>query len=232
MLTLAAFAVVSATMLFGLMRRWFSAAGLAVGALVIPVLLAAAVTVVVPLGAMNLQWPGLAACVGALVLVGAPRRGPVAFWRWLVIVLTAVPVVLVLTPLVEAIWLAMSLELAPVIAVLIGLTALLLLPAMEMVGEARWWWWAPLSGGLAGAAFQAVGVWMAEPTAERPAPSTLLYVLIGKTDRPTGRWTRRATTPIPGWCGRRNAWGRSVRHARSKASVDGISATGLPRPPL
>ena len=175
-LTIAAFAVTSVALLVALFSRWFSASGLIMAALAIPMGLAGFLTFAAPLGAMNLQWPSLAACMGALALIGARRQGLVASIRWLAILLTAVPVLLILTPLIEGIWLAMSLQLAPAIGLLVGITMLLLLPAIRMIGEGRWWW-APLLGSLAGAVFLSVGVRLATPAPDRPAPSTLIYAL-------------------------------------------------------
>ena len=175
-LAIAAFAFTSATLLLELFSRWFSAAGLILGALAIPVGMAVYLTFTVPLGAMNLQWPALAACLGALALVGTRRREGVSQGHWLLIVLAAVPVLLIATSVIEAIWLATSLRLAPVIGLLIGTGVILLLPAIRILGEAGWWW-APGVAALACAVFLAAGIRMAEPAPDRPAPSTLLYAL-------------------------------------------------------
>lgn len=52
--------------------------------------------------------------------------------------LAAVPVLLIATSVIEAIWLATSLRLAPVIGLLIGTGVILLLPAIRILGEAGW----------------------------------------------------------------------------------------------
>lgn len=180
-LAIAAFAFTWATLLLALFSRWFSAAGLILGALTVPVGLAVFLTFTVPLGALNLQWPALAACLGALALVGTRRRERVSRGRWLLVLLAALPVLLIATSVIEGIWLAMSLRLAPAIGLLIGIAVILLLPAIRILGEARWWW-APGAGALACAVFLAAGIRTAEPAPDRPAPSTLLYAL----DRGTG----------------------------------------------
>ena len=170
-----------ATAILSLLRRWFSLAELAVGALFVPVVLAALTTVMFPMAAMNLQWPALAGCIGAMAVVGLPRNGRMGLLRWLVAVVAAVPVVVVLTPLIEGVWLARGLALAPVVAVLAALVFLQLLPLLDTLREPNWWW-APLAGLAVAGVFLAVGMSTTSPSADRPAPSTLVYAL----DRETG----------------------------------------------
>ena len=175
-LTIASLAVTLATLLFALFRRWFSASGLIVGAIAVPVGLTGFLTFAAPFGAMNLQWPVLAACIGALLLTGTAGEGRLAGWRRLSILLAAVPVLLILTPLIEAIWLAMSLWFAMAIGLLLGTAVLLLLPSLRLIGELRWYW-PPLPGAIAATLFLAIGISMSAPAPDRPAPSTLLYAL-------------------------------------------------------
>ena len=163
----AAFAL--ATAILSLLRRWFSLAELAVGALFVPVALAALTTVMFPMAAMNFQWPALAGCIGAMAVAGLPRNGRMGLLRWLVAVVAAVPVVVVLTPLIEGVWLAMGLALAPVVAVLAALVFLQLLPLLDTLREPNWWW-APLAGLAIAGLFLAVGMSTASPSADRPAP--------------------------------------------------------------
>ena len=189
-----------ATAILSLFRRWFSLAELAVGALFVPVALAAVTTVMFPMAAMNFQWPALAGCIGAMAVAGLPRNGRIGLLRWLVAVVAAVPVVVVLTPLIEAVWLAMGLALAPVVAVLAALVFLQLLPLLDTLREPNWWW-GPLAGLTVAGVFLAVGMSTASPSADRPAPSTLVYAL----DRETGSayWgtdpTRDESDPGVAW---------------------------------
>ena len=189
-----------ATAILSLFRRWFSLAELAVGALFVPVTLAAVTTVMFPMAAMNFQWPALAGCIGAMAVAGLPRNGRIGLLRWLVAAAAAVPVVVVLTPLIESVWLAMGLAHAPVVAVLAALVFLQLLPLLDTLREPNWWW-APLAGLTVAGAFLAVGMSTASPSADRPAPSTLVYAL----DRETGSayWgtdpTRDESDPGVAW---------------------------------
>ncbi len=189
-----------AAVIAGVLRRWFSPAELAVGALLVPVGLAAAATVRFPFAAMNFQWPAVAGCVGALAVCGLARGQRMGLVRWMVVALAAVPVVVVLTPLTEGVWLAMGLELSEGLALLLGLGFLMLLPALDAAREPNGWW-APAAGLLAAGAFLAVGMSTATPSAERPAPSTLVYMLDHETG--TAFWgtdrSRDASDPGVAW---------------------------------
>ena len=168
-----AFTLAAATA--GALGRWFSAAELAVGALLAPVGLAATTTIMFPFGAMNFQWPALAGCVGALAMCGLARGQRMGLVRWLAVMVAAVPVVGTLTPLTEALWLAMGIELTAGLAALLALGFTMLLPALDAVREPNRWW-APVAGMAAAGAFLLVGMSTATPSAERPAPSTLVYM--------------------------------------------------------
>ncbi len=172
-LAIAAFALAAGALLFGLLRRRFAPEGLAAGALLIPMLLAAAATFAIPFGAMNLQWPVLAGCVAVVSLTTARQRERLSLGPWLGVTAGAVAALVVLVPLIEVLWLALPLP--PLWAVLIGLTVLVLLPAIGLV-SARWYV-VPAIGTLAGVAFLVVADRHAAPTVERPAPATLVYLL-------------------------------------------------------
>ncbi len=178
-LTLVALAFALAMPIVSLVRKSINANELALGALLIPVGLMAGLTATAPLGAMNLQGPTIAACLGAAALLGVrPGRHP-GFLRWLAVVVMAIPVLAVLVPIVEGVWMAMGMEFAPVLAVLIGVVVILLLPALEVMREPRGWW-VGLGATALAAIFLVMGIVETRPSAERPAPSTLVYAM----DRP------------------------------------------------
>lgn len=192
------FALVAAAL--PLIRRWCSPSELTLGALFVPTLLAVLTTVMFPMAAVNLQWPVLAGCIGALALAGLPSDGRMGTLRWLVALLATLPVMAVLVPLSQSVWLAMGLVLAPAIVMLAWLACVLILPALEVVREPNGWW-APVAGFVLAGAFLAVGMSTATPSASRPAPSTLVYAL----DRESGsaHWgtdpTRDTSDPGVGW---------------------------------
>jgi len=194
-LALTAAAATVATLLLSLARRWFSTAELTLGALVLPFAGAVALTITMPMAAMNLQWPILAALlgVGLLVALGPGRdEGTVGT---VLLVLLAAPVLMFLVPLIELLWLAMSFRLALALGVLISLTLLLLLPALDRLRPN--WWFAPLVGALATAAFLGIGLMNSRPSADRPAPSTLLFAM--DTESGVAQWvTDAADSTAPG----------------------------------
>ena len=193
-------AFVLATSSLALLRRWFATGELAVGALFLPVVLAAVVTVEYPMAAINIQWPVLAGCIGALAVAGVAVNARPGLPRWLCAVLAAVPVVAVLAPLTESVWLAMGLGLAPAVAALVGLVFLQIVPLLDTLREPNGWW-APVAGLVLAGIFLAVGMSTANPSSERPAPSTLVYL----QDRETGSayWgtdrTREEDDPGVAW---------------------------------
>ena len=177
-------AFVLATLSLTVLRRWFATGELAVGAMFVPVVLAGLTTVAFPMAAVNFQWPALAGCVGALVFTKVDAGARPGLLRWIGAVIAALPVVVVLTPLTEAVWLAMGLELVPAVAALVGLVGLVFLqtvPVLDTLREPNGWW-APVAGLALAGIFLAVGMSTARPSADRPAPSTLVYIM----DRETG----------------------------------------------
>ena len=194
-LALAAAAVTITALLLALARRWFSAAELTLGAVVLPFAGAVALTIYMPLAAMNLQWPLLAALLAVGLLLGfSPTResGTVAT---VLVVLLAAPVLVFLVPLLELVWLAASFTQALAVGVAISLALMLMLPALDRTRPS--WWFAPLVGALATAAFLGIGLTKTRPSADRPAPSTLLFAM----DRATGaaQWaTAAADSSAPG----------------------------------
>ncbi len=191
-----------AVLALSVLRRWFPAAPLALGASVIPLLAAGGLTFIAPLAAMNLQWPTLALMLAGalLMLLGRDRETGVVGTAG--VLLLALPVLVFLVPLVELLWWAMTLRMAVGLGVLVGLACVLLLPALDALRRPNWWW-APVAGLVLSVGFLGLGILNARPTPERPAPSTLVLAL----DRETGSslWATNPTAAddAPGmvWAG-------------------------------
>jgi hypothetical protein len=179
-LALAAAALSIVTTLFGIARRWRSGPELVWGALLLPLGGAVYLSFAIPAAAMNLQWPLLAALLGtlALMLPAGPRTANIA---WVLLVLTAIPVLAFLVPLTEFLWLGLSFRQAVVLGPVFATQMLLLLPVLDRLREPNGWW-APITGVLAAATFVAVGIGVAKPDSGRPAPSTLVYAYDHGTD--------------------------------------------------
>ncbi len=172
-LALALAIVGTATGLTSVVRRWLSPAELVLGAVLLPTIGAVAISVAAPLAAMNLQWPVLAGLIAAVVvaLLGDRTEGMVG---WLVAVALCGPILLVLLPVIELLWLAMSIELLAVLAVLMVTCTFLCLPAVYGLLHPNGWW-APATILALSATSLGIGSLMARPSAARPAPSTLVY---------------------------------------------------------
>jgi len=164
------FIVVTATTLA---RRWLSVVELCVGALVIPLVAAVWLSVAVPLGAMNLQWPVMAALL-ATIVVALLRDRAEGLVGWIATVVLAVPVLVMLIWVTELLWLAMSIRFAGPLAVLFAITFLLCLPALTGLNHPNRWW-APASTVALAAAAVGLGLLGSRPSADRQVPTTLVY---------------------------------------------------------
>ena len=163
-----------------LTRRWIAPLELAIGALIVPLVAAVASSFVAPLAAANLQWPVAAAILSTtfMALLGARASGLVG---WVVFLVLAVPVFVLLQPVLELVWLALSLELAGGIAVIAVIGFLLCAPLLPSLTHPNRLW-APLTFGAIAALSLGTGIVTSGPSPEGPAPSTLLYAHEHGTD--------------------------------------------------
>ncbi|HSW30956.1 MAG TPA: M28 family peptidase [Longimicrobiales bacterium] len=161
------------TGLFGLVRRRFGMAELAWGALLAPLAAMAFVSFRWPSAAASLQVP-LAAAYLAVGVSSFRARGWARTLTWLLLVALALPVLALLVPLAEFLWLGLSFRAAAFIGGFAVVVLLLLLPALDALREPNAWW-APLTALVVGGACLGLGIRAAAPDAARPAPSTLAY---------------------------------------------------------
>ncbi|NNL30850.1 MAG: M20/M25/M40 family metallo-hydrolase [Gemmatimonadetes bacterium] len=203
-----------------LTRRWIAPVELQVGAMILPLLASVAAGFAAPLAAMNLQWPVAAGLLAAVVMAVLASRGSGTV-GWIVYVLLAVPVFVMLLPVVELLWLAMSLEVAGILVALSTLGLFLSLPLLHSL-EAPNRWWAPAALGLAAAASFGMGLLGSGPTADHPAPSTLVYAY--EHGAAAALWAtapRDAASP--------EAWEWAVERSNGEPEVNGtLEAYGLP----
>ena len=154
-------------------RRWWTPTELTVGALALPLLVAVVLAVTMPLAAPMLQWPVLAAVVAAITfaLIGPRVRATAG---WVAGLALAAFALAFMVPLTELLWVAMSFEVAGLLAALMATGLYLCLPALDDLRHPNTWW-APMAGVVVGGAALGVGILSARPSAEHPAPSTLAY---------------------------------------------------------
>jgi len=122
---------------------------------------------------MNLQYPVIAGLLSLLV-VGVLRARSDGVVGWVTAILITTPVLFLLVPLTELVWLALRFELAPFFPVLFSLVLFLCVPAIESLGHPNRWW-APVTGLILGLGALGMGLLNSRSNAERPAPSTLVY---------------------------------------------------------
>ena len=181
-LALASLALFLVSGLLALARRNFQLAPLALGSLVLPLAGAVALAFLLPMAAMNLQWPVLAAVLSALVVLRlGPKRRPGRL-ALVLLLLLAVPVLALLVPLTELLWMALSFSRAPLLGALAALILLLLLPLLDALRDPNGSW-APLTALLAAIGFLGLGLLASRPSAEHPTPTTLMYLLDRETER-------------------------------------------------
>jgi hypothetical protein len=140
---------------------------------VLPLGLAVWLGFAAPFAAMNLQWPVAAAVLASVMagLLGSRAQGTVG---WVATLALAAPVLSLLEPLTELMWLAMTVQLIAPLAALMAMTLYLCLPAVDALRHPNSWW-APVTGLSVAAASFGMAVLSAGPNADRPAPSTLVY---------------------------------------------------------
>jgi hypothetical protein len=194
--------------LLGMARTRFSIASLGAGAVLAPVVGAVVLAVVAPLTAFELQ---VAALTGVLAVGVAATTGGSDVWgrpgTWVrvALLLLALPALLVLVPLFQGLWIAMSLRMAPALGVLVVVIVACTLPAMGGLGEPNRWW-APVTGVILGFVAVVGGILQAGPSAERPVHSTLLFALDREGDEavwatredPGFRWAENQVGPFTG----------------------------------
>jgi len=166
--------VVAAT--FGVLRRWFGAASLAAGALLIPLVLAVASGWTIPGVSMLFLWPSVFAVAATRHLMSGDEDRLLGGDDLAVFTLLGAPPVLLLFPLAWTLYAGLNIGAAPLIAVVAVVLAILLLPFFELATQSNRWWLASCSLGVA-MAFTVVGVIDARPGPGRPIPDDLVYAL-------------------------------------------------------
>ena len=184
-LALVALAVAAVYGTFGLLRRWFGAPELALGALLLPVGLSVAAAFLAPGASYLLLWPSLLALAMVLLLVATPDPARPPLSALGALLLLSVGVLWLLAPVVHLVSVFLSIAAAAVIAVVASVVALLLLPTLDVLGRPHRAW-LPATGLVLALGLVGFGVATSEATAERPAPASVLHVQ--DLDRQRASW--------------------------------------------
>ena len=189
-------AVAAASALYVLLRRWARAENLAAGALLWWLALSVFVSVSVP-GASYLFTLPLLFVLAARALVASPRLHDTPWGR----VLTAaafVPGVVLLAPVVNNIFVALTLSGSATAAVFVVLLCALLLPPLLTVADAAGWK-LPALLALAAVCLAAAGILLAGFDRQRPRVNNVFYALDAdagravwaSADEGPDEWTRQ-----------------------------------------
>jgi hypothetical protein len=139
MVAFAALAVSITTGLYGGLRKKLSAANLAAGALLWWVILAAVVCVYVPGGSYAFTWPPLFSLVGFGSFLTVSDEQRVSLSRWVVLVASAMPAVLVVTPLIYLLFITVGISKLSGVVVTVVLLLGLLVPHFEVMAQTHRW---------------------------------------------------------------------------------------------
>jgi len=214
--------------LYALARRLLAAHSIALGAALV-LLAAAGASSWVAAGASYVPlWPLIGALCGAIAAsrpAEVPHDLPLRAGRVLLVMLTAAPGILIVWPLVDALFLTMGLapESGAAMAVLTALGLGALAVPIELIVERRRWWPAGVAA-IATIAFVAVAVSETRYSDRHPKPVNVSYVL--DADARTANWAVRVSRP--------DAWltqfvGAAPRPGRPPALVPPwSSADGVP----
>lgn len=184
--------------LFLLLGRWLAAASLALGALLVPGVLAVAMAFAIPRGSHVFLWPTVFALAMLTVLVRRPESQSDAPATTGFMLVLAPGVLLLMAPGVWLVWVFLSITAAAIIGALTAVTALLLLPLLDAFGRPVRWWFPAFTVLLAGV-LVVVGLMDDHIDAQRPLADQLLYVV----DRDSARaWWATADPATDPWSGR------------------------------
>ena len=210
--------------LYVLARKKFAAGSIALGALAVWVVSALLSSWFMAGASFLAVWPLLGAILAAAVAAGARPDAPPRAWRALVALLCSVPAVVIVWPLVDALFCTMGL--APESGAAMGALTALGLGAVamptEFIVERRRWWPAGIAATTA-VAFLAVAASETRYSDRHPRRVNLYYVM--DADAQKANWAARVS--------RSDAWtgqflGASPKKGRPQAlvppwsSVDGV----------
>ncbi|HET9948061.1 MAG TPA: M28 family peptidase, partial [Longimicrobiales bacterium] len=147
------------------------------GALAVPMALAAGLTLRAPHAAASVQPAAALAVVAALAVAMVPparRRGG---WAWAGFLALSGAMLVVLVPALELLAAALTLRGAPLLGGAVAACLLLFLPLLDWLIAPRWWW-TPALAGAAAAALVLTAVPMVRPAAH-PVRTSLAYLAEG-----------------------------------------------------
>ncbi len=179
-----ALAVAVFTAIYTWFRRMASVTSLWAGALLLWLVLTITAAATLPGAAYVFTWPLLFALAGLAFLTA--RGGNVHSWpAALILWATAAPAIVMTGPLIEQLFVAMTMAVAAAPAHFTGLLLGLLIPLVELAGGPRRWWLPATAAGVSVACLIA-GATVAGFDTAHPKPDSLFYGL--DADTGTAAW--------------------------------------------
>ena len=175
-LTVISLTVAVVAALYGVARRRFRPGELALGGALEPLLGALATAIWWPGANALYLWPLLFALFGIAYILGWPDDHRPGWADMLSLLVCAVPALVFVAQIAWMLAIAMTVLMAPLVAIIVVGYLSLSFPLLELAGRPNRQW-LPNLALLAATAFVLVGVLSAGPDAEHPAPSTLAYVM-------------------------------------------------------
>lgn len=175
-LALAALVLAVAVGGYAVARRRFSRRELAVGAALLPVAAVVWLTVSAPYALPVAQLALGLSLLAVLPLVLLPSQHHPGRWLRVVLLTLAGGILVATVPELELVATAMTLEEAPVIGAILGVSAILLLPTFEWMMQPKAWWTPALAMAVAAVAF-VTAMPAARGDAAHPVPTSLVLLV-------------------------------------------------------
>lgn len=170
-----ALAIAVFTALYQWVRRRIPMASLWAGALLVWTVLCVGTALILPGAGYVFTWPLLFSIVGLALLIA--RRGGMESWgATMVLWACAVPAIVMIGPMIDQLFVAMTMAVAPAPALFTALLLGLLIPLVEMVAAPRRWW-LPAAAAAVCAVCLIAGAAVAGFDIDRPKPASLFYGL-------------------------------------------------------
>jgi hypothetical protein len=168
-----ALAIAVFTALYQLVRRRIAMASLWAGAQLVWVMLCVATALSLGGAAYVFTWPLLFSIVGLAFLT---TRGTESWGDTMVLWACAVPAIVMIGPIIDQLFVAMTMAVAPAPALFTALLLGLLIPLVEMVAAPRRWW-LPAAAAAVCAVCLIAGAAVAGFDIDHPKPASLFYGL-------------------------------------------------------
>jgi len=218
-LAVAALAVACVSVTYALAGRWFRKGHVILGALTVPMVLCAWLTLAAPGAAPAVQWSLACALLAAALLMAMEAGRARSHWTWAPTVALSGGVLALVIPSAQLLAGAWTFRAAASLGGLFAIVSLMLLPAIDRLLRPRAWW-LPTAGVAVAGALVALTLPVVQGGRAHPMPTSLTYLTDGlprdavrkitgfsaregsrNVRRVQGRWL---TVPGPG-----EAWARS-----------------------